>query len=56
MTRKALGLQMNRDTSVEVAKDPTMSFAWRIYCAATFGGVRVEDKHIVKLELSDNVV
>ena len=56
MTRKALGLQMNRDMTVEVAKDPTMSFAYRIYCAATYGAVRVEDKHIVKLQLDDAAV
>jgi hypothetical protein len=53
MTRKALGLQMNKDVSTEVAKDPTISFAWRIYCNATFGGVRVEDEHIVRLHLSE---
>lgn len=56
MTRKALGLQMNRDITTEVAKDPTQSFAWRIYAAATFGGVRVEDKHIVQIQLDDAAV
>ena len=55
MTRKALGLQMNRDVSAEVAKDPTISFAWRIYCASTFGAVRVEDKHIVALDLNETI-
>ena len=53
MTKQAIGLQMNRDVSAEVAKDPTISFAWRIYCAATFGAVRVEDEHIVRIHLSD---
>jgi hypothetical protein len=56
MSRKALGLQMNRDVSAEVAKDPTISFAWRIYCEATFGAVRVEDEHIVRLHLSETIV
>jgi hypothetical protein len=55
MTRKALGLQVNRDVAAEVAKDPTISFAWRIYCAATFGAVRVEDEHIVRLHLSETI-
>ena len=55
MTRKALGLQMNRDASVEVAKDPTISFAWRIYCAATYGAVRVEDEHIARIHLSETI-
>jgi len=48
MTRKALGLQINRDISVRVAEDPSVSFAWRVYCFATFGAVRVEDEQIVK--------
>jgi len=48
MTRKALGLQINRDISVRVAEDPSVSFAWRVYCYATFGAVRVEDEQIVK--------
>jgi hypothetical protein len=53
MTKKALGLQVNRDVNAEVAKDPTISFAWRIYCAATFGAVRVEDEHVVRIHLTD---
>ena len=55
MTRKALGLQMNENVTSEVAKDPTISFAWRIYCRATFGAVRVEDEHIVRLHLSETI-
>ena len=55
MTRKALGLQVNEDVRVRVQEDPTISFAWRIYCAATFGAVRVEDEHIVKLDLSETI-
>ena len=48
MTRKAVGLQVNRDITVRVAEDPSVSFAWRVYCFATFGAVRVEDEQIVK--------
>jgi len=55
MTRKALGLQINKDVWARVAQDPTISFAWRIYCASTFGAVRVEDEHIVKLHLSETI-
>jgi hypothetical protein len=55
MTRKALGLQVNEDVSARVQEDPTISFAWRIYCRATFGAVRVEDAHIVKLQLSETI-
>jgi hypothetical protein len=49
MTRKAIGLQMNRDTWVRIAEDPTKSFMWRLYCAGTYGAVRVEDKQIVQI-------
>ncbi len=55
MTQRALGLQMNRDMKVRVAEDPSVSFAWRIYCESTFGAVRVEDEHIVKCEIADTV-
>lgn len=53
MSRKALGLQVNKDVWVKVAQDPTISFAWRVYAAATYGAVRVEDEHIVQLHLSE---
>jgi len=55
MTRKALGLQMNKDIWVRVAEDPTKSFAWRIYAASTFGAVRVEDEHLVRVHLSQTI-
>tara|TARA_R110002020_G_scaffold170207_2_gene359572 strand:- start:5698 stop:6621 length:924 start_codon:yes stop_codon:yes gene_type:complete len=55
MTRKAIGLQMNKDVWVRVAQDPSISFAWRIYCQATYGGVRVEDEHLVKVALSETI-
>jgi len=48
-TKRGLGMQVNRDMLVRVAEDPTMSFAWRIYCATTFGVVRTEDEHVVWL-------
>lgn len=53
-TKRGLGMQMNRDMLVRVAEDPTQSFAWRIYCATTFGVVRTEDEHVVWL-IVDNV-
>jgi hypothetical protein len=55
MTRKAIGLQMNRDIFAEIAKDPTVSFAWRIYAESSFGEVRVEDKHLVRVRLSTTI-
>ncbi len=55
MTRQALGMQMNRDISVRVAEDPSVSFAWRIYAFSTFGAIRVEDEHLVRLDLSTTI-
>lgn len=54
-TRRALGLQVNRDISTRIAEDPSVSFAWRIYAYLTAGAVRVEDEHIVHVHLADTV-
>ncbi len=56
MTRRALGFQMNNDISVRVAEDPSISFAWRVYCYGTWGAVRVEDEQIVHWHLKDTLV
>ena len=55
MTRKALGLQVNKDIWAQIAQDPSISFAWRIYCASTFGAVRVEDEQLVRMNLSETI-
>jgi hypothetical protein len=55
MTRRALGMQINRDISARVSEDPGISFAWRIYCFSTFGAIRVEDEHLVKAHVADTV-
>lgn len=54
-TQKAIGLQMNRDITTRVAEDPSTSFMWRVYGFQTLGAVRVEDEHIVRLKLKDEV-
>lgn len=54
-TKKAIGLQINRDISTRVAEDPSTSFMWRVYGFQTLGAVRVEDEHIVRLKLKDEV-
>ena len=53
MTKRAIGLQMNRDIAVRVAEDPSISFAWRVYCYGTWGATRVEDEQIVHWHLLD---
>lgn len=55
MTRKALGLQVNKDIWARITEDPTISYAWRIYCASTFGAIRVEDEHLVRVDLSETI-
>jgi len=55
-TRRAIGLQVNKDIWARVAEDPTISFAWRIYCALTMGAVRVEDEQIVHVHVKDALV
>lgn len=55
MTKKAVGLQMNKDIWSRITEDPSISYAWRIYCASTFGAIRVEDKHLVRLNLSTTI-
>ena len=53
MTRKAIGLQMNQDATTEVAKDPSISFAWRVYTYLEVGAIRVEDEQLVRVHLSE---
>ena len=55
MTRRAIGMQINRDITARIQEDPSISFAWRIYCFSTFGAVRVEDEHLVRLHLNTTI-
>jgi hypothetical protein len=55
MTEKGVGLQMNQDIFARIQEDPSLSFAWRIYCESTFGAIRVEDEHVVKAHVADTV-
>lgn len=55
LTQKAIGLMIDRDVTSRIAEDPSISFAWRIYSFMTIGAVRVEDEHIVNLQLADTI-
>ena len=55
-TKRAIGLQVNKDVWARVAEDPSISFAWRIYAALTMGAVRVEDEQIVRVKVKDALV
>lgn len=52
-TRRGVGLQVNKDITADIAKDPSRSFAWSLYCHAVFGAVRVEDEHVVQLRIAE---
>lgn len=54
-TRRAIGLQVNKDIWVRVAEDPSISFAWRIYTALTMGAVRVEDEQIIQAKVKNSL-
>jgi hypothetical protein len=53
MTEEAIGLQINKDIWSRVAENPERSFAWNVYCAATYGAIRVEDAQVVRLWLAE---
>jgi hypothetical protein len=55
MTQLAIGMMVDRDITSRIAEDPSISFAWRIYSFMTIGAVRVEDEHIVNLQLADTI-
>jgi hypothetical protein len=38
-----------------VAEDPSISFAWQIYCLTVMGSVRVEDEQIVRGKFADTL-
>lgn len=52
-TKQGIGLQVNKDITADIAKDPSRSFAWSIYTWATFGAVRIEDQQVVKLRVAN---
>ena len=47
MTQRALGLHVAKDITARVAEDPSKSFAWRLYCFAHMGAIRIEDEQLV---------
>ena len=54
-TQDAIGVNINKEISVKVAEDPSISFANRIYSYMTLGAVRVEDEQIVHLKVKDAI-
>ena len=54
-TKRGIGVQVNKDISAQVAQDPSLSFAWRIYTMMTMGAVRVMDEEVVAVRLLDAI-
>ena len=54
-TRRAIGMNIPKDITARVAEDPSISFAWRLYCFTVMGAVRVEDEQIVRGAFADTV-
>ena len=55
MTKRAIGMNIPKDISAKVAEDPSISFAWRLYCFTVMGAVRVEDEQIVRGAFADTI-
>jgi hypothetical protein len=55
MTADAIGFNINEGMTSRVAEDPTMSFAWRVYCRSTFGAVRVQDEKICLIDVNETI-
>ena len=47
-TQRALGMNIPKNITARVAEDPSISFAWQIYCITVMGAVRIEDEQIVR--------
>ena len=54
-TKRAIGMNIPKNITAKVAEDPSISFAWRLYCFSVMGAVRVEDEQIVRGAFADTV-
>jgi hypothetical protein len=54
-TREAIGMNVPKNITAKVAEDPSISFAWRLYCFTVMGAVRVQDEHIVRGAFADTI-
>jgi hypothetical protein len=54
-TDRAIGMNIPKNITARVAEDPSISFAWQIYCFTVMGSVRVEDEQIVRGKFADTL-
>ncbi len=56
MSRSAMGFHIPEDITTFVERDPSQQYAWRPYCEFNAGSVRVEDEHLIVLQVLDDTV
>ena len=54
-TKEAIGMNVPKGITAKVAEDPSISFAWRLYCYTVMGAVRVQDEHLVWGKYADTL-
>jgi len=54
-TMKGLGLAVNQDTFTRIGEDPSMSYMWQVFSQFTLGAVRIEDEHVHRLYVLDDI-
>jgi hypothetical protein len=54
-TQDAIGMNIPKNITAKVAEDPSISFAWRLYCYTVMGAVRVQDEHLVWGKFADTL-
>lgn len=52
-TKRALGLAVNQDVFVRIGENPSMSYMIQVFCQYTAGAIRIEDEHMVHVEVKD---
>jgi hypothetical protein len=54
-TKQALGLAVNQDVFTRIGENPERSYMIQVFAQYTAGAVRIEDEHIVHVEVKDSI-
>lgn len=55
MTDQAVGLHVKQDIYAFIEQLPTFSYEWQVFTGMDIGAVRIEDEHVVVLQVADTV-
>lgn len=55
MTKQAIGLQVKQDIYARIEELPSFAYEWQVLTGLDIGAVRIEDRHIVKMEVADTI-